>query len=116
VQPRWSARTGSVYTCTAMRRGWARLGRKVLTWGAGLAMLPLLACGGSAPPSAYPSEIVEAFVAACKINAEESLCRCAIDRIQRKFSLDEYLAFENRITHREVPKELADAVAECRGR
>jgi hypothetical protein len=99
-----------------MRRGWARLGRKVLTWGAALAMLPLLACGGSAPPTRYPSEIVEAFVAACKTNAEESLCRCAIDRIQRKFSLDEYLAFENRIAHREVPKELADATAECRGR
>jgi hypothetical protein len=88
----------------------------MFTWAAGLAMLPLLSCGGSTPPNPYPPEIVEAFVAACRTNAEESVCRCAIDRVQRKFSLDEYLAFENRIAHREVPKELVDATAECRGR
>ena len=59
---------------------------------------------------------MEAFVASCKTNASESVCRCAIDRIQRRLSLDEYLAFENRIAQREVPKELVDATAECRGR
>ena len=69
---------------------------------------------GRAAP--YPTEIVEAFVTACKANAPESLCRCAIDTIQRRFSLDEYLAFAERITQKEVPKELADATAECRGR
>lgn len=75
----------------------------------------LLGCR-SGPPNPYPTEIVEAFVAACKANAAESVCRCAIDHIQRRFSLDEYLAFEKRIAQSEVSKELVDATAECRGR
>ena len=81
----------------------------------GLALLALVSCGGS-PPNPYPPEIVEAFVTACRANAQESVCRCAIDHVQRRFTLDEYLAFENRIAHREIPKELVDATAECRGR
>jgi len=70
----------------------------------------------SGPPNPYPAEIVEAFVTSCKTNASESECRCAIDHIQRRFSFDEYLAFEKRVAQEEIPKELVDATAECRGR
>ena len=69
---------------------------------------------GRAAP--YPTEIVEAFVSACKANAPESVCRCAIENIQKRFSLDQYLAFEKRIAQNDTPKELVDATAECRGR
>ena len=81
----------------------------------GLALLVLPSCGGG-PPNPYPPEIVEAFVTACRTNAPESVCRCAIDRVQRRFSLDEYLALEKRITNGDIPKELVDEAAECRGR
>ena len=80
-----------------------------------IASCTLLGCT-SGPPNPYPAEIVEAFVTACKANAPESMCRCAVDTLQRRFSLDEYLAVEKRIVQNEVPKELADATAECRGR
>jgi hypothetical protein len=81
---------------------------------AAIAGCTLLGCT-SGPPNPYPAEIVEAFVTACKVNAPESVYRCAIDHIQRRFSLDEYLAFEKRIAQKDVPKELVDATAECRG-
>ena len=115
MQPRWPALTGSVYIADVMRRGRGRLGWLVSGWRMGLAVVSLLGCK-SAPPTPYPPDIVEAFVKACTANASESNCRCAIDRIQRKFTLDEYLAFENRITHRDIPKELVDATADCRER
>ena len=36
--------------------------------------------------------------------------------LQKRFSLDQYLAFEKRIEQNDTPKELVDATAECRGR
>ena len=80
-----------------------------------IASCTLLGCT-SGPPNPYPAEIVEAFVSACKANAPESVCRCAIENIQKRFSLDQYLAFEKRIEQNDTPKELVDATAECRGR
>jgi hypothetical protein len=86
-----------------MRSGW---------WQVGPVLLALSACRGG-PPNPYPSEVVETFVASCRTRADESLCRCAIDRIQRRWSLDEFKAFEARMAGGEVPKELVDSVADC---
>lgn len=78
----------------------------------------LLALSGcrSGPPNPYPSEVVETFVSSCRTNAAESVCRCAIDRIQRRWSLDEFKAFEARVADGDVPKELVNSVADCQGR
>jgi hypothetical protein len=70
-------------------------------------------CGGG-PPNPYPDEVVDNFVTACRANAPEKVCTCAIDRIQRRFTLDEFRAFEQRLAQGETPKELVDAVADCR--
>jgi hypothetical protein len=70
-------------------------------------------CGGG-PPTPYPAEVVEAFVVSCRTKADEAVCRCSIDRIQRRWSLDEFKAFEARVAKGEVPKELVDSVADCR--
>jgi hypothetical protein len=71
-------------------------------------------CKGG-PPNPYPEDVVRNFVTACRSNAAESVCECAIDRIQRRFTLDEFKAFEDRMARGETPKELIDAVADCRG-
>jgi hypothetical protein len=84
-------------------------------WRLGLVFLVLCGCRGG-PPNPYPSEVVETFVASCRTNAPESVCRCAIDRIQRRWTLEEFKAFEARMADGEVPKELVDTAAECRGR
>jgi hypothetical protein len=87
-----------------MRSGW---------WPVGLVLLALSGCRGG-PPNPYPPEVVEAFVASCRTKADESICRCAIDRIQRRWSLDEFKAFEARLAHGDVPKELVDSVDGCK--
>jgi hypothetical protein len=86
-----------------MRSGW---------WCVGLVLLALSGCRGG-PPNPYPPEVVEAFVASCRTRADEEVCRCAIDRIQRRWSLDEFKAFEARMANGDVPKELVDSVADC---
>jgi len=79
-----------------------------------VAALALLAasCGGS-PPNPYPQEIVENFVTSCRTHAEESVCRCAIDRIERRYSVDEFRAFEERMSRGEVVKDVMDTVTGC---
>jgi hypothetical protein len=86
-----------------MRSGW---------WPVGLVLLALPGCRGG-PPEPYPSEVVETFVVSCRTRADEDVCRCAIDRIQRRWSLDEFKAFEARIAAGDVPKELVESVADC---
>jgi hypothetical protein len=42
------------------------------------------------------------------------MCRCAMDAIRRRFTIDEYRVIESRITRRDVPRELLAAVNDCR--
>ncbi len=70
----------------------------------------------SGPPNPYPEDVVETFMVTCRANAPERICTCSIDRIQRRFTLEEFRAFEQRIVQGELPKELIDATADCRGR
>jgi hypothetical protein len=63
---------------------------------------------------AYPPDVVENFIASCSQNGELRRCRCAMDAIRRRFTIDEYRVIESRITHRDVPPELLAAVNDCR--
>jgi len=89
-------------------------GRRGAAIGAGLLLLAASCRGG--PPNPYPPDVVEAFVTSCRASAEERVCRCAIDHIQRRYSLDEFRAFEARIGKGEAVKELIDTVADCVGK
>lgn len=67
---------------------------------------------GWKPP--YPANVVQNFVAACRAQASEDVCECAIDRIQRRFTLDEFGRFESRMAQGETPQELVELVADCK--
>jgi hypothetical protein len=79
------------------------------------ALLLSAGCGGG-PPNPYPQEVVDTFVASCRVRSDERVCRCAIDRLQRRYSLDEFKAFEARISQGEVVKEMIDTVSDCVGK
>jgi hypothetical protein len=63
---------------------------------------------------AYPASMVENYVAACTERGDARICRCTIDAIRRRFTVDEYRAMEARITAGEVPRELLVAIEDCR--
>lgn len=63
----------------------------------------------------YPEDIVENFLRACMPRADEAECRCAIGRIQRRYTLEEYRAIEAKIAAGEkLPEEFVQSVADCR--
>jgi hypothetical protein len=96
-----------------MRCTWTRRAARRLP--GGLALLAIASCGGG-PPNPYPDDVVKNFVDSCRTRAAESVCTCAIDKIQRRWTLDEFKALEARLAQGEMPKELVDTVADCAGR
>jgi hypothetical protein len=61
----------------------------------------------------YPKEIVENFVKSCETRAPRSACECAIDELQRDFTLEQFQGLEQEVAQGKVPKGMADAVATC---
>src|SRR5205823_2535245 len=70
------------------------------------------ACGGRGA-DVYPPEVVRNFMGACTARSEEGVCRCALDALERRFSVEQFLAFEARMRAGEMPKEMIAAVAGC---
>ncbi len=63
---------------------------------------------------AYPPDVMANFLASCTRNSDERSCRCTLDAIRRRFTIDEYRAIETRITRQDVPRELLAALDDCR--
>jgi hypothetical protein len=81
--------------------------------GAALILAACLGCGRR-PADVYPEDVVRNFMTSCTTRSDERACRCAIDALQRRFTVDEFRAVETRMLAGELPKEALDAVAGCR--
>ena len=78
--------------------------------------LVALGCGG-ARPGPYPTEVADNFLRACVgRGGSEASCRCALDKVQERWTLDEYQALEARIARGETPGELAAVISACQAR
>jgi hypothetical protein len=63
---------------------------------------------------AYPPDVVENYMTACTQRGTARGCRCTIDAIRRRFTVDEYLAMEARIAKGDVPREMLVVIDDCR--
>ena len=80
-----------------------------------VAVLLVLAAGACRRhEDVYPAEVVSNFLKTCETQAEKHVCRCALDAVEEKFTLEQFQAFEARVSKGDFPKEFMDAVAECR--
>ena len=65
----------------------------------------------------YPAEVVMNFMNSCITSGGgEEFCSCAIDKLQKEYTIDEYLKLESRILigDQESANEIADVTAACR--
>lgn len=91
--------------------------------GALVALLVLAACRGR---EAYPPDVVDRFLASCIAKLPAGLeqqrdqfaasCRCMLDRIQEKYTVEEFYALEKRMADGSgnVQEELGPIVTDCR--
>jgi hypothetical protein len=63
---------------------------------------------------AYPPEVLQNYMAACTQRSTPARCRCTLDAIRRRFSIEEYRAMEERIAKGDVPREMMAVVDDCR--
>lgn len=73
-------------------------------------------CRGCERGHAYPPEVVDNFIAACRASASEASCRCTIDQLRRLYTYEEFQVIEQRLEARDVPPEMSDVLAACSGR
>ena len=70
------------------------------------------ACGGRGA-DVYPPEVVGNFMSACTARSDEGVCSCALDALERRYSVEQFLGLEARMRGGEMPKEMIDAAAGC---
>ncbi len=77
--------------------------------------LGLASCGGDKGGQEYPPSVIQNFMDACTAQgASQQYCACALDEIQKEFSLEEYTRLEIEMANTgEIPEELAGAIAKC---
>jgi hypothetical protein len=76
-----------------------------------LAMVALTSCGDE-----FPDQVVQNFITSCvaQPGATEAECQCAIDRIQEKMTLEEFIRADRAVREgADIPVPIAAAVAEC---
>lgn len=78
----------------------------------GALAVALVACRSKR--NTYPETVVENFLRACQSRASESACRCAIDRIQERYTAEQYEMIEAGIrAGAQPPQAFVDVATEC---
>jgi len=75
--------------------------------------LALLAACERPPANPWPPEVVDNFMRGCRDRTADAQCRCALERLQQRFTLEEFSRMERELAGGTVPKPLADAVSGC---
>jgi hypothetical protein len=66
-------------------------------------------------PEAYPPEVVENYMKACMQQRGTARdCRCTMEAIRRRFTIEEYRAMEARMARGDVPREMLVVIDDCR--
>jgi hypothetical protein len=104
---------GTARGAVALTGGAARvIGSRMRRRAALLIAVACAACGGRGA-DVYPPDVVQNFMSACTAGSDERVCRCALDALERRFTVEQFLGFEARMRGGEMPKEMIDAVAGC---
>lgn len=72
-------------------------------------------CAKEPPPNPYPADLVENFMAGCQRRSSESICECALRRIQRRWTADEFKQLDETLGDA-AAAQIAETVAACAGR
>lgn len=75
----------------------------------------VVSCTQEPPPNPYPPDLVENFMAGCQQRSSKSVCECALGRIQRRWTADEFTQLDQTLGD-EGAAQIAETVAACAGR
>lgn len=74
-------------------------------------------CAKEPPPNPYPQELVDNFMTGCRQRSSASICECALGRIQRRWTADEFQKLDQTLGDGDAAAaQIAETVAACAGR
>jgi hypothetical protein len=74
-------------------------------------------CAKAPPPNPYPQELVDNFMTGCRQRSSASICECALDRIRRRWTADEFQKLDQTLGDGDAAAaQIAETVAACAGR
>ena len=74
-------------------------------------------CAKEPPPNPYPQELVDNFMTGCRQRSSASICECALNRIQRRWTADEFQKLDQTLGDGDAAAaQIAETVAACAGR
>jgi hypothetical protein len=74
-------------------------------------------CAQAPPPNPYPDDLIENFMTGCKQRSSQAICDCALGRIQRRWTADEFRQLDKTLGDGDAAAaQIADTVAACAGR
>lgn len=79
------------------------------------ALVVATGCAKEPPPNPYPADLVENFMAGCRQRASQEICECALGRIQRRWTADEFRKLDETLGDA-AAAQIAETVAACAGR
>jgi len=64
----------------------------------------------------YPSDVTQNFMNSCQTNSggKQELCSCLLDKIQRKYTYEEFSAIEVKMQVGQTPSDFLDFVGKAR--
>ena len=66
------------------------------------------------PDHPYPPDVQQNFLRACTTRADDRTCRCALEQMERRFTIEEFNGFEAELKAGQVPQPMVDATTACR--
>lgn len=82
-----------------------------------LLLVLVAGCAKEPPPNPYPQELVDNFMTGCRQRSSASICECALGRIQRRWTADEFQKLDQTLGDGDAAAaQIAETVAACAGR
>jgi len=74
-------------------------------------------CTREPPPNPYPQELTDNFMTGCRQRSNASVCECALDRIRRRWTAEEFQQLDKTLGDGDAAAaQIAQTVAACAGR
>lgn len=79
-----------------------------------IVLISLTAC--KATKHDYPAEVTQNFMNACTENSggNQEACACILEKIQKKYSIEEYSAMELKIQAGQAPSDFLEFIGKAR--
>lgn len=74
-------------------------------------------CAKEPPQNPYPQDLVDNFMTGCRQRSSASICECALGRIQRRWTAEEFQQLDKTLGDGDAAAaQIAETVAACAGR